>query len=501
MRQLLALIRFDLLMQVRERGTLWLLAAALLLAGFGLYEGSRFESASLAARQDAVQQEGAARLAAGKLAERYFAAPESSAFADLKWWRTPVDIRGYAFYQHVGYATRPGVPGAALTIGQGDILPSYVRVRAESMESVRTAAEIEHPGRLAAGRYDLMFFVVYLWPLILLSLCISVLTQDRESRRLRSLQLQGLSPARLLVAQVAARMLAASGTLIVFCVALALAIGAVPFSSSGLRALASWSAIVLVYSAFWGAIAMALCAVCASRMSAAFAAFGAWLVFTIVIPGVLNVGVQLGAPVPNREYYVQALRDAADHVAEDKLNSLARFYDSHPEWKPAKTSLDQVSTAVSRIQRAQELEKAMRDVEARFDGARARRDALFDRAMGFSPVTLAYQALTHIAGNDSDRQGRFIAEVQQHHARLRDFFQATLQRSALGDEQTGCAKTCLGGYGFRDFGAVPRFTASPALAEAPGIPASFALLLGWIALAAGGAIALLHYVMQRRAVL
>jgi ABC-2 type transport system permease protein len=291
MKQITALIRYDLLMQLRERGTLLLLAAALLLAGFGLFEGSRFERQGQAARADAARQEADARSRAGLLAERYFAQPDAPEFAGLQWFRTPVDIRGYAFREHVGFAAKPGVPGAALGIAQADILPAYVRVRAESMESVRTAAEIEHPGRLAAGRYDLMFFVVYLWPLILLSLCMSVLTQDRESRRLRSLQLQGVSPLRLLLVQIGARALAATLALLLFCVVAALAIGAVPATAAGLAALASWSAIVLLYSAFWSAVAAAICAACASRMSAAFAVSGAWLVFAIVIPGALTAGV------------------------------------------------------------------------------------------------------------------------------------------------------------------------------------------------------------------
>ncbi|KQV84802.1 hypothetical protein ASD15_06475 [Massilia sp. Root351] len=499
MKQILALIRYDLLMQLRERGTLLLLAAALLLAGYGLFEGSRFERQGQAARADAARQEHEARLRAGQMAERYFANPEAGEFAVLQWYRTPVDIRGYAFREHVGFAAKPAVPGAALGIAQADILPAYVRVRAESMESVRTAAEIEHPGRLAAGRYDLLFFLVYLWPLILLSLCMSVLTQDRESRRLRSLQLQGLSPLRLLLVQTGARALAATLVLLLFCVAAALLSAAVPATVAGCSALAAWSAVVLAYSAFWAAVATAICAVCATRMSAAFAVSGAWLVFAIVIPGALSAWVQLAAPVPNREYYVQAMRDAGDRVAADKLNSLARFYDSHPEWKPSKTPLDKVSSSVSRIQRAQALESAMRGVEQKFDSARRNRDALFGVAAFFSPVTLAYQALAHIAGNDSARQQRFIAEVQQHHGQLRDYFQAEIQRAALGDERNPCPRTCLGGYGFRDFAQVPRFSASAQLAAAPALPARAALLLLWTGLLAAAAVLLLRYVSRSQA--
>ena len=485
MKPIYALIRYDLLMQARERGTWLLLAASLLLAGYGLFEGTRFESNAEAARNGAVQHERTAQRSAQELAARYFAHPEAPEFAGLLWYRTPVDIRGYAFREHVGYAVKPAIPGAALAIGQADLLPGYVRVRGESMESVRTAAEIEHPARLAAGRYDLMFFIIYLWPLILLSLCVSVLTQERESGRLRTLQLQGLTPLRLLLAQVGGRVATATVLLILSCTGMALAIGAVPASAAGAGALASWSFVVLAYSAFWAAVALAICALCGNRMNAAFGALGAWLVFTVVLPGVLSTVMQLGAPMPNREYYVQAMRDAGDAVAADKLNSLARFYDSHPEWRPARTSLEKVSTSVSRIQRAQELEQAMQGVEKTFEDARLRRDTLFERAMVFSPVTLAYEAFSHVAGNDQQRQQRFIAEVQQHQANLRGYFQYMIQTAALADEQSACAKTCAQGYGFSDFAGVPRFTPSSALAQPPQVPSEFGVILAWIA-ALGG---------------
>ena len=498
MNQLLTLIRFDLRAQLRERGTVLMMAAALLLAAFGMLEGARAVRHAGAAVADAALQEARARSDANALAARYFAAPDATEFAGLLWWRTPVDIRGYAFREHVGFAAKPNLPGAALAIGQADVLPAYVRVRAESMESVRTAAEIDHPARLAAGRYDLMFFVVYLWPLILLSLCGSVLTQDRESRRLRNLQLQGVALLTLLTAQVAARAALATLALLAFCAAFALATGAVPRSAEGGAALLAWAGVVLVYSAFWATVAMAVCALCANRLGAAFAGFGAWLVLAIVVPGALGASVQAGAPVPGRESYVRAMRDAGDAVAADKLNSLARFYDSHPEWKPVKTALDNVSSSVSRIQRAQELEKAMAGVEREFQQAKLRRDTLFARLVPFSPVTLAYQALARLAGNDGVRHERFIADVQRHHARLRDYFQTAIQQAALGDERAPCAKACLGGYGFRAFDAVPRFEASQGLSRPPATGTALPILAAWSAAVAALAAGLLRYAGRGR---
>lgn len=481
MTQMFTLIAYDLRSQLRERGTIALVLVALALAGFGLFEGARFERDQRRAVADAAAQEVTARAEANALAKRYFADPAAPEFKALQWYKTPVDVRGYAFRAHVGFAGKPEVPGAALAIGQADLLPAYVRVRAESMELARTALEIEHPGRLAVGRFDLMFFVVYLWPLILLALCTSVLTQDRESHRLRALQLQGVRLGRMLAAQVTARALSASLVLALAVGVAALAAGIIPADGAGMAALASWAAVVLLYSMFWAAVTIVICAVCGNRMTAAFAGFGAWLMLAVLLPGAMTAAIQMGAPVPVRERYVQALRDAGDQVNADKLGSLARFYDSHPEWKPSVTPLSKVSSSVSRLQRAQELERIMAGVDRQFEQARMRQQELFERAIVFSPVTLMYQTLSGIAGNDGGRHRQFMAEVQRHQVRLRDYFQRAIQLAALGDERQPCPATCLGGYGFRDFDQVPRFSASTALKRAPDGPPQLAALPLWIA--------------------
>lgn len=481
MKQMLTLIAYDLRGQLRERGTIALLLVGLALAGFGLFEGARFERHQRQAVASAAAQEAQARADAKVLARRYFADPAAPEFSALQWYRTAVDVRGYAFREHVGFAGKPAIPGAALAIGQADLLPAYVRVRAESMESARTVLEIEHPGRLSVGRFDLLFFVVYLWPLILLALCTSVLTQDRESHRLRALQLQGVKLGRMLAAQVSARALMASALLILAMASASLSTGAIGADGAGLAALGAWSGVVLLYSIFWAAVTIVICAVCGNRMTAAFAGFGAWLLLAVLLPGAVTAAIQLGAPVPVRERYVGALRDAGDQVNADKLGSLARFYDSHPEWKPSATPLSRVSSSVSRLQRAQELERVMAGVDRQFEQARLRQQHLFTQTIVFSPVTLAYQALSAIAGNDGARHQHFMAEVQRHQSRLRDYFQRAIQLAALGDERAPCPAACLGDYGFQDFDEVPRFSASAALARAPAAPPQLAALPVWIA--------------------
>ena len=465
-RQAAWLALYDLKSLWRERGPLWLLAVAIALALFALAQGAQFQARVQQAAQAAQAQETAARDSAQQLARDYFANPGDARFSELKWWRSPVDIRGYAFREHLGFAIKPALPGAALAVGQADVLPAYVRVRAESMESAASAYEIEHPARLAVGRFDLMFFTVYLWPLVLLALGCSVLTQERETRRLPALQLQGVAPWRLLLAQVLTRTLFATALLVVAVVAAALSTGVVAATAQGAAALAHWAGIVLLYTLFWAGVVAAVCALCSQRVTAAFAGFGAWVLFAVLAPALLTAAVGLAAPLPSRELYVDAMRAATDRVNADRVQMLARFYDQHPQWRPAKTAIDKLPSAVTRLARAQEQERLLAEVSNRFDSARAQREALFARWSWLSPVTQASTALARAAGTDAQRHRAFMAEAQAHHGRLREFFQARIQQAALRDEQAPCAATCLAGYGFDDFDAVPVFRASPALSQA-----------------------------------
>lgn len=488
-RQIAWLIVYDLRQQLRERGTLLLLAVALVLAGIALAQGENFRRNVLVAMYQASGQQTTAQSAAQTEAAAYFANPADPQYATLRWWRTAFDLRGYAFREHLDFAIKPLLPGAALAIGQADVLPAVVRVRAESMDSVRQASDLTHPERLAAGRFDLLFFVVCLWPLVLLALTLSVLTQDRESKRLPALALLGVTPQQVLLGQAVARTLAASLVLVLALGVWAGALGALPASWAGLTAWAAWAAVVLAYSLFWAGVAALVCARASSRSTAAFAGFGAWVGIVVLLPAVLAAAVTLLAPLPSQESLIVATRDSADQVQRDRVSVMTQFYEQHPEWRLERTALDKLPTPVTRMARAVALERALTDVNARHDQARHRQVQLLQTLSLFSPVSMAFDALSGSAGQDAQRHQEFLAEVRLHQLALRDFFQARLQQAARNDERQPCAPvdgkpstgTCKGSYGFDDFQAVPRFQASAALSVPPALPAAIGWLLAWAA--------------------
>jgi hypothetical protein len=65
------------------------------------------------------------------------------------------------------YAMLPPAPLTPLAIGQSDLLPYYFKVSTDARETMLAATEIENPQRLLAGRFDLAFVAVFLYPLLM----------------------------------------------------------------------------------------------------------------------------------------------------------------------------------------------------------------------------------------------------------------------------------------------------------------------------------------------
>jgi|GEM_PF-1719831 len=485
MKHWLILIRFDLITQLRERGTWLMLGVVVVMAWFGVWQGSSFTREASVAAASALTQADTARAAAKQYATGFFANPETEEAKAARSFRNVADIRGYAFREHIAFAAKPVAAGAALSIGQSDILPVYVRVRAESMDSVRFSNEIEHPKRLQVGRFDLMFVVLYLWPLVLLSLAISVLTNDRETKRLDLLRLQGVKTVSVLMAQLVGRVSAATAIFIVLVTIPILTFGVVPRDASGVGALLQWAGVTVVLSLFWASVAGLICAVCKTRANAAFASFGAWVVVALVLPQLLAATVAGISPMPSREMYLLKMREAVDKTNADRVKLIERFYDQHPEWRPLTTPLDKVATPVVRLARAAALETSIADADAEFATARSKQSHLLSSLQWLSPVTVTHSAYAQIAGNDAARHDLFLSEVRQYQLQLRAFFQARLQQAALAEEANPCkhpSTTCLPGFGFTDHDEVPRSAIAPALRAAPVIPAALLWLFAWAGL-------------------
>jgi ABC-2 type transport system permease protein len=212
-------------------------------------------------------------------------------------------------------------------IGQRDIAPWLLRVRALGLQAQLYEGEHANPELALAGRFDFAFVLVYLAPLVLIALLHDLISSERETGRMRLLHslpgCHGLWRRRAGL-RVAAVWLALSAP----------ACGVALFAGVPILEWVSLSAIGGLYLLFWGGLCLWLGA--HERSSGAHAAHlvGAWLLLCLVLPTVGDAALQRALPTESGMELMLAQREEV-HAGWDrpKPETFERFFQDHPEWR------------------------------------------------------------------------------------------------------------------------------------------------------------------------
>lgn len=441
----------QLLLLLRNPLALLVVLLAIALTLLGLHNGQRqIDSQRQNLAEIAQLQEQAITDAKRRAVERQ--SGQGDLAASVKWWDDVTDVRGYAFYLMVDYAVKPPAPLAALAIGQSDIYPYFFRMKVDTQQALLRDKNTDHPLLHYLSRFDLSFFLVFVLPLLLIALNFNAVTQEREAGQLKMLLIQGLSPARLLWLQLGLRSALVLVPVLVI---------SAPwlFISSGLAMVAAAAAVlgialmILAYSGFW--LALTAWCICRGQSAAhnACVLIATWLVLVMAVPMVSNTLINALAPIPSRISYLDTLRVASDQIERDNAKALSGFFHDHPELAAADKEYDYSLVKIAKIDA---LEKAMHSIEAQFQRRLAEQQRLAERLQWLSPASLLQQRLIRASGNDLARHKDFLAQVQNHHRALREYFQARIFAAhKRGDFQhcEGCAPVAS----FTDFDRQPRF--------------------------------------------
>jgi ABC-2 type transport system permease protein len=388
--------------------TLWAIGGILLaVVGYGAWNGTswvRFQQATL--RSAAAEEHERLETVKAGIRDADAGRTSPSSFSDR---RTPAAV-GRAL--GVRYASMPPGPLAALAIGQSDIYPYYFKVSTASKTTFLNNDEIEHPVHLMSGRFDLAFVVLYLYPLIILTLSYNLISAEKEAGTLAMTLAQPVSLRTVIAGKIALRFA------FVLVVAAGLALAAVFLGGSGPSSdvaprLGLWLAIVAAYGAFWFVLAAAVNALGWSSSTNAMALAGMWLTFVLLIPSLLNVAVKSLYPVPSRVELIQAMRMASTEASAAGSRLLARYYEDHPELADSRTSASDFA-AVS-LAAQEEVDRQVQPVLARFDEQLQRQQSMVDRYRFLSPAVVAQASLFDIAGTSSHRYQHFLKLVDGFH--------------------------------------------------------------------------------------
>lgn len=374
------------------------LAALMFLAVFaslavatGLHEVSRQEAA--ASRMIELQEKDAA-------AVRVFAG----------------DVAGSAAYYRFHATWDAPAPLAFAALGQRDVSPGLMRIRALALEGQIHESEAGNPELALPGRLDFSFVLIYLAPLVLIALLHDLWSSEREAGRLASLQVMPGSRWRVW----GARALVRSGLVLMVMVIPFLA-GAL-IRGAGVAETLLFSGLILALIAFWSLVAL-LVAARGQRSAANAATLAAfWFVVTLIAPAGANLAINAATPIPQGAALVRENREAVhDAWDTDRNATLARFYRIHPEWaasEPVGIAFDWKWYFAFQHLGDEHVADVSRDYRDRV-ALREERAGLFGLLL--PPITIQ-RSLHRLARSDVTAQLAYQDRVRAFHARLRHYY-------------------------------------------------------------------------------
>ncbi len=330
-------------------------------------------------------------------------------------------------------ANLPLAPLAAVAIGQRDVLPQTIHLTTRSRFTHPDDADTASPARRAAGPFDLAFVLVFLLPLVVIATTFDLLSSEREGGTLALVLSQPVSITTFVAGKATLR-----GSLLATLAVVATTLGAVAAgarlsSVAALSAFALCIALIVSYTLFWLALALAVNAWGRSSAANALALVGAWLALVVVVPGLGSVAVDTLYPSPSRVELVNLTREAAREASAQA---------SELEGDHGKPT-GEAATMRRAVAVQAELEQRVLPVLEGFEARRAEQQALVDRLRFASPALLMNEGLTEVAGSGVSRHQRFSAQVDAYHERLKRFFHERVDAGARLDAP--------------DYAAMPRF--------------------------------------------
>ncbi|MGS0534657.1 DUF3526 domain-containing protein [Pseudoalteromonas sp. SaAl2] len=387
-----------------------------------------------------------------------------------KWWEDPYDLRGQAFYLMQNYATKTPLATAPIATGQADVLPYYFKMLIKEKQHIVHQYDYVHPLSLLLGQFDLSFVVIYLLPLLIISICFNALASERQGGQLRLLMLQGGSATHLLTYQLLLR----SALILMPFLLISSLLLVIIRDQIGVTELLSYNLIVLCYSGFWIALTAWINSRAKSAANNAATLVTCWLALVIVVPALINTSIALLDPTPSRIHYIDSLRAASDDAQKASEKTLAQYFQDHPEL--AKNGSGASDYATKKIATINSVERAMEVQDARFLNAQQAQQQSAQKLQYLSPALIVQTLLVDLAGNGLTRHHAFMSEVEAHHHALQRFFANEIAKANQRGDFAPC-DGCSAKPTLTNLADIPQFSSKFATPVYSYTPLTWLLLL------------------------
>ncbi len=328
-----------------------------------------------------------------------------------------------AGYYHTQLAELPAGPLLGLATGSTELRATHHLIKSVpivGLVRIGEPAERVNPGALAAGRFDLLAFIVYLCPLALAVLLFDAVARELESSGQAAL-LAGLGATQreLLLARGITR-----GSAILLIALTASMVGLAYLGQLLSMAALAWLLGVTLYLLFWTVLLLGVASLRFGVVGSAAVSVALWVVLLLVSPGLVErmlrpVGLLEPRVIADAEVR-RVLREAS---ADEDARAAAKAWVAKEYWHinfseaPACANREGVLREyVQRRLSDETYAQAMRTGRLR--------EALYDQRLNrwgwLSPVLYFSRAMETIAGVVPARQRAFEEQVFNFHAQWRD---------------------------------------------------------------------------------
>lgn len=328
-------------------------------------------------------------------------------------------------------------PLAFAALGQRDLSPSVLRVRALALEAQLYENEQANPELALPGRFDLAFVTVYLAPLVLIVLLHDLWSGEREAGRLAALQAIPRSLSRIFISRAGVR-----AALVALALLAPFGVGAL-VEGAALGTALMFAAALIGVVVFWTLAILAVARLGARSTVNAAALASLWFGLTLVGPAAANLVVTAAVPVTEGPRLARENRDAV-HGAWDlpRQPTLDQFIALYPEWADTAPMTEPFHWKwYFAFQHLGDV--AVADLSQAYRQGIERREQLSGVAGWLMPPVGLQQMMHRLAETDVTAQLAYQDRVRAYHTEIREFYYLYLFRDQP--------------FGPEDFAKAPRY--------------------------------------------
>jgi ABC-2 type transport system permease protein len=305
---------------------------------------------------------------------------------------------------------------AFLAIGQRDLSPWMLRVRALALEGQIHEADNFNPELSLAGRFDFSFVIAFLLPLFVIVLMYDVYAAEREAGRIPMLTATAARPRKIWSMRILVLAAGAAAACILPLWVLGSLFGGSP------SALLAATGVVLLSLIFWTLLVSLIAFGNWSASVSAAVLTGCWLVLALLVP--LSGKQIIDSAVPGVDgAQISLVQRETVNGAWDlpKPATMDKFYASHPEWSHS-APVDMPFHWKWYFAFQQVGDETAAPLSQAYRESIAQRDQLTGLVAWLSPPVATTRLMQGIARTDVDSVLAYEQRIRDHHEQIRRYF-------------------------------------------------------------------------------